>query len=319
MEDIIRTVFTEDDEFDVKPNTYTYTNNPNNSKQFIINSLSSFKYCLMLEFFVDHIVIQNLNKCDNNSGTNLLLKIDELVKKISEVKKIPEIKYIELFDGSTISLNNIEIDLAFFKILTTGQSWYNCFGYVSNSYQNEVNENKELRNELLTLELIDSCKETLIIEYYKKQQIYFADITVDEIKNKTKEQIEEQIEDKITNLKKKLVDQFPVININKPIKIKDFFNYINENKSILNTDQITTLKDLIQIIGVLIKYNRKLKKIIEQTSNNNNNNNNNNSCTIMGGKIKKHNTQKKTKKYKKHSKSKKRSKTKTQNKKPRKN
>jgi len=301
MEDIIRTVFTKNDEFDVK--VKTYTNNPN---KFIIYTLSGFENCLMLEFFADHIVIQNLNKCGNSSGTNLLLKIDELVKKI------PEIKYIELFDGSTILLDNIEIDLAFLKILTTGQSWYNCFGYVSNNYQNEVNENEKLRNKLLTLGLIDSCKEKLI-EYYKNQQIYFTDITVDEIKNKTKEQI---VEDKITNLKKKLVDQFPVININKPIKIKDFFNYINENKNILNTDQITTLRDLIQTIGVLIEYNRELEKIIEQTSNNNNNNN---SCTIIGGKIKKHNTQKKTKKYKKHSKSKKRSKTKTQNKKPRKN
>lgn len=111
-----------------------------------------------LEFFEDHIYIISLNKCGVNSGTYLLGKIDILAGLM------PKIKYIELRDGSTININNVDIDLAFLKILTKGKSWYNSLGYVSSNYSKEILHNNELRDTPL-LEVLNSCKPELINDF----------------------------------------------------------------------------------------------------------------------------------------------------------
>jgi len=234
------------------------------------NILSKNELCLLVEFLNEHIAIHILSKCGINSGTSLLQKIDELAKQI------PGIKYIELFDVSTILLNNIKIDLAFYKILTTGQSWYNCFGYVSDNYANEEEENDKLRQQLLTLELIDSCKDKLLTDFIEHLELFEEQIgdkdmfDANNIENNKKQKM---VEEKIEQVKKSLVIQFPFIKDG--IKIGNFFEYIESNKN-LTIKQTQTLKDLIQIISVLIKYNRDLKKTIG-------NSNNTNLCSIMGG------------------------------------
>ena len=99
--------------------------------------------CLTLDFYTHFIEIRTLDKC-GKSGTDSLSKVYQLAKLL------PNIKYIELFDGSTISKCGFEIRLAYIKILTTGQSWYNSHGYFSRNYEAEFENNKIKINMKLT-------------------------------------------------------------------------------------------------------------------------------------------------------------------------
>jgi hypothetical protein len=91
--------------------------------------------CLILDFYKHFIEIRTLDKC-GKSGTDSLSKVYQLAKLLLNIK------YIALFDGSTISKCGFEIRLAYIKILTTGQSWYNSHGYFSRYYEAEFENNK---------------------------------------------------------------------------------------------------------------------------------------------------------------------------------
>jgi hypothetical protein len=196
IENYIKEVFPEN-EYVVKYKNYS-------SNKFIIYTTKD-EGCLDLEFFEDHIYIIHINKCGFVSGTNLLKKIDELVEKI------PKIEYIELRDGSTININNVDIDLAFLKILTKGKSWYNSLGYVSSNYSKEILHNNKLRNTHL-IEVLNSCKPKLIkdfdgyIDYFEGYNIDIDSIEPDEMNR--------IVEEKIELLKSKIKEHFSNIKIN---------------------------------------------------------------------------------------------------------
>lgn len=69
--------------------------------------------------------VSSVMKChgDERKGGMLLKLIARLVESI------PFVEYITLRDSSKIWICDVPIDLAHIKILTTGQSWYNHFGY----------------------------------------------------------------------------------------------------------------------------------------------------------------------------------------------
>uniref|UniRef100_A0A6C0DIH4 Uncharacterized protein n=1 Tax=viral metagenome TaxID=1070528 RepID=A0A6C0DIH4_9ZZZZ len=118
--------------------------------------------CLFLKFHEKFIRITSLHKCGINPGTT---SGSTLLQKTHEIaKQIPGISYIELFDFSQIKLNWISIDLAFLKILTTGRSWYNSFGYVSVNYKTELEDNEKLRNE----NLIKILRESFGIQFIRE-------------------------------------------------------------------------------------------------------------------------------------------------------
>jgi hypothetical protein len=108
--------------------------------KYMLNSTSEMKLCLHLIFDTDlsHLHIDRLNKCSPGqmqSGTTLLTLVDKLVERIPECKKIT------LQDISYITRCGREINLAKLKILETGQSWYNQFGYKQTSYDSDTNLN----------------------------------------------------------------------------------------------------------------------------------------------------------------------------------
>jgi hypothetical protein len=96
--------------------------------------------CALFVIYPDHIYITGLHKCGTTTGNNLLEKFDLLVQQI------PNMAYIKLDDESNIKMCGQQIQLYTLKILTTGQSWYNKYGYGSDDIQDEILNNKKIIN-----------------------------------------------------------------------------------------------------------------------------------------------------------------------------
>ena len=90
----------------------------------------------------DYIYIKWLSKCGIIKGPNFLKNISILAEKLNQKGK--QIKYIELYDASHIAICNKDICLRTIKILTTGSSWCNKYGYYSKNYKNEIKHNQEM-------------------------------------------------------------------------------------------------------------------------------------------------------------------------------
>jgi hypothetical protein len=86
------------------------------------------------------IELNSLLKCSDTgpdgTGTALLTKVETFARQT-------RITHIQLSDNSNIYICGNQIDLAYFKILTTGMSWYNKHGYFSSSHQSDMNANNE--------------------------------------------------------------------------------------------------------------------------------------------------------------------------------
>ena len=81
-------------------------------------------------------------KCqgDERKGASLMRLIDRLAESI------PFVEYITLMDSSNIRICDVSISLAQLKILTTGQSWYNHFGYKTKWHDANVAHNAVIIN-----------------------------------------------------------------------------------------------------------------------------------------------------------------------------
>jgi hypothetical protein len=239
------------------------------SKHYVIEEYSNARFnirakdneelCLSLHFFNNNIYVNYLGRCGIkiNSGNDLLKKLDKLALSM------PNIQYIELTDESTIYINDNEINLAFLKILTKGQSWYNSLEYFSSNYNNENLHNKRLCNTPL-IDLLNFCKDKLIEERAKTTYSNFINYT--DIFSKEKNDIEKKIE----SLKLKLKQHFPDIKDN--LKTKNYLNEIielienNYEKTNDTYEKTELLNELIETIGALILYDPKLYKHIRNNS-----------------------------------------------------
>jgi hypothetical protein len=89
----------------------------------------------------EHIIqLNSLLKCsdigDDGAGTALLTKVETFARQ-------RRITHLQLDDESKIYICGNEIDLAHFKILTTGMSWYNKHGYFSSRHESDMKANNE--------------------------------------------------------------------------------------------------------------------------------------------------------------------------------
>jgi hypothetical protein len=86
--------------------------------------------------------VSSVFKCqgDERKGASLMRLIDRLAESI------PFVEYITLMDASNIMICDISISLAQLKILTTGQSWYNHFGYKTKWHDANVAHNEVIIN-----------------------------------------------------------------------------------------------------------------------------------------------------------------------------
>jgi len=103
------------------------------------NISTNNQQCLAILFYNDHLHIHKLQKCENTGSKSL-----KMIEKLA--KRIPNIHYISLEDGSKIKVCGSNINLSILKILTKGQSWYNSLGYVSEYYADEVKYNSNIIN-----------------------------------------------------------------------------------------------------------------------------------------------------------------------------
>jgi len=86
--------------------------------------------------------VSGVFKCqgDERKGASLMRLIDRLAESI------PFVEYITLIDSSNIRICDVSISLAQLKILTTGQSWYNHFGYKTKWHDANVAHNAVIIN-----------------------------------------------------------------------------------------------------------------------------------------------------------------------------
>jgi len=85
------------------------------------------------------IKINTLAKCGNYTGPELLKKVDDLAKLLHVTK-------IELTDASLRNYCGAIIHLPILSILTTGSSWYNSQGYVSDNHDDIMRHNAFIVN-----------------------------------------------------------------------------------------------------------------------------------------------------------------------------
>lgn len=106
----------------------------------ITNKTEEDVICVKVTMRVTERIIQlnSLLKCrdtgDDGTGTALLSKVETFARQIG-------ITHITLDDESNIYICGNQIDLAHFKILTTGMSWYNKHGYFSRSHEYDMKAN----------------------------------------------------------------------------------------------------------------------------------------------------------------------------------
>ena len=124
--------------------------------------------CLEFEFIEDEddggtvLYISKIFKCgDSMPLTRELIKV---IEKLAESN--PRVKYIKLEDGSSIHVCTVDIDLRYLKILTTGESWYNSFGYKSVNHDANVAHNAVIINKPMD-ELLPELYDQEYIEEFK--------------------------------------------------------------------------------------------------------------------------------------------------------
>jgi hypothetical protein len=149
--------------------------------------------CLEFEFIEDEdedehddgtvLYISKIFKCSDDSkhNTREVIKLIETMAKSIPAPPWSRVKYIKLEDGSSINVcagqnsSGMNIDLRYLKILTTGESWYNSFGYKSANHDANVAHNAVLINKpmhWLLSELFDQ-------EYIKKFKARFPELSTE--------------------------------------------------------------------------------------------------------------------------------------------
>ena len=97
--------------------------------------------CLYLQINIGKtnkiIKINTLAKCANDTGPELLQKVNALAKLL-------DVKTIELTDASLRNYCDTIIHLPILSILTTGSTWYNSQGYVSDNHDEIMRHNASI-------------------------------------------------------------------------------------------------------------------------------------------------------------------------------
>ena len=123
---------------------------------------------------------------DGKPLTRDMIKMIENLAESIPVAPWSRVKYIKLEDSSSINVcagqnsSGMNIDLRYLKILTTGESWYNSFGYKSVNHDANVAHNAVIINKpmhLLLSELVD--QQYFDHAYIKKFKARFPELSTD--------------------------------------------------------------------------------------------------------------------------------------------
>jgi hypothetical protein len=194
------------------------------------------------------IYILYLDKCSSSSGTNLLNILEQYAIERGDIYEI------DLNDASDIYICNIRISLSYLYLLTTGISWYNKLGYISDDTSSEKEHNlieiqKNFANNLYRV-LTNTSNYPNI--YYKLLQL-FPDINIEP----EPETIFVKIVEKINNIidpESLEEDPFSLIET---FTIQDFFiilhNYIKNQSSQCDNNDVKQNLLLISFLVYIFK------------------------------------------------------------------
>lgn len=160
---------------------------------FKIKDSSSNKLCSEFHFIKDEdededehddgtvLYISTIFKC--GEGMPLTRKVIKFIEEMVKSNPAPpwsRAKYIKLVDGSSIHVCTVDIDLRYLKILTTGESWYNSFGYKSVDHDANVAHNAVIINKPMNQLLSDLYDPVYIKKFKARFPELSTDLTVKE-------------------------------------------------------------------------------------------------------------------------------------------
>jgi hypothetical protein len=215
-----------------------------------------------------YIYIHNIEKCSQLTGT-------EKLKKVIDFGKHIKVKYIRLYDGSCVASNTcLFIALASFEILTTGNSWYNKFGFRSPTSDLEKSYNTFI-GEIPFITLIDfdiflqNIHTYIFLSkkfkkyYYKEKNIFINQLKY--IKNSV------FLKSLSNSIKKGFEEHFNGDILNKSKSTKQVLSelkrvYLNKDSSInLNVAQCDIIEDLTLYLDGIICYDHNLQLELPST------------------------------------------------------
>lgn len=112
--------------------------------------IDSDNFCAKISIYRNQMYIPNLKKCGENAGTTILRNLI----KVANCLKLTE---VTLEDASAINGNMCKFPLWLLHILTTGKSWYNKHGFVSDYFVSEFENNSKV----ITMNAIDFLKRAI--------------------------------------------------------------------------------------------------------------------------------------------------------------
>jgi hypothetical protein len=210
--------------YESKPDTYTDTDTDTDTYTDTYTNTSKCIICFHVYLTLNdrHIYLDALEKCQRGvSGTKIL-------RKIIDLGRIINVKYIGLEDSSFFTIDNKSYLIAPLEILTTGKSWYNRFGFESSEIKDEI-----IQNDSVSKMSFKNVLDDLILEgknIYEEFSENFPDI-INRDEDKT-------IKDVLIELKKR---------------------YLNKNATEKLTEEQKDLVDnLLVYLDTIIYYNRDL-------------------------------------------------------------
>jgi hypothetical protein len=227
--------------FEIFSSNFTVTKNDKNGTYTIENGGD---LCLEFKFRQTErnetvLFVSKIQKCggDERSGNALVKLIDGLAESI------PEVKYIVLEDGSSITIcrdthwGNIDVRLAHLKILTNGLSWYNSLGYKSLTHDDDVLYNAGIINSHMNKLLPEIYEKDDLKKFNEKAEMFFPELSTDMT-----------IKDYITGMLKTLP------------KDKTVSKHSEEE-----INKVVLLSELVQFLGHHLQYNTHLTKMVQRS------------------------------------------------------
>jgi hypothetical protein len=142
--------------------------------------------CLEFHFIEDEdddgtvLYISKIFKCGDGKYTREVIKLIETMAKSIPVPPWSLVKYIKLGDNSSIHVCTMSIDLRYLKILTTGESWYNSFGYKSLDHDANVAHNAGIINQPMDWLLSELVGQEYIDQkYINKFKARFPELSIE--------------------------------------------------------------------------------------------------------------------------------------------
>jgi hypothetical protein len=219
----------------------------------------------------NNIKILYICRYNDISGTEILTKIINIGKKMN-------INFISLIDASVLYQDTeYQFDFSYYMILLTGKSWYNSFGFKSETHHKDFNHNSKIRKIKLRdyIEIGIRKKEEAFVDNLREKINYaksnYEIINTNQKLPKNIDRRERMI--RYFNLYKNIIEKYGVEKYIEIEKEKEFAKEENKKEyiieKIMNIDKIniyldTPIKDVMKIIDKMIKPNKNIHNDIQK-------------------------------------------------------